>query len=739
MSGEVPSNGRMTRRRALQTVGAGGALALAGCIHDDPPCRDRHVDLSTGTTNFVPDAFGVTDTDWRVVSSPDNTTGQAISVQPVSQWVTLTSANWIDPYGTGGWPTTVDPVGDYVYEIDFSVPDTWEEGQCQLRIHNWSVDDQATLELDGPSGTTQLDQGAGHQTLKGPVFQPVTAGQYTLRARVRNNLTVSGLLVDADLFCDCDAPVDDGECDLSIRKEHSGESVTYGDTTEFQITVCNDGDGRCEDTVTVEDDLPGGTTYTGVSGSGWTATESGGVVTAEHQNANGLAPGACLPTLTIEVDVGSQGEVGDVLANCATVLQGDADATYKEDCIKVPVGEPDGKCDLAIEKTHAGGTVAPGDTTEFQITVCNEGDRLCRGLVTVVDDLPNGVSYVGATGSGWSVSESGGVVTAEHLNTSGLAPGDCLPTITIEVEVGSQDEVGDAIRNCAHLKYGDADTTNDRDCVQVPVDPNGGNGECDLSITKRHDGEPVAAGDTTEFQIVVCNDGEGTCVDPVRVVDDLPNGVSYVGASGTGWSFTENGGLIECEHPNTGGLAPGDCLPTITIEVEVGSMDETGDVIRNCAHLEGENVDPDLDQSCVSVPVTSMEEGCDGLEVEKTTASQFTYGDQNNYEIQVCNTADTQCNSSVTVTDDIPDGMTFVAASGSGWSASVNNGVVTATHANTGGLAPGDCLPLLTLTVDVVPASAFPGGSDEVRNCARLAVDGAVVHSDCVTHVITNQ
>jgi len=106
MSDRAVPGGRIARRRALQTVGAGGGIALAGCMHDDPPCRDRHVDLSTGTTDFVTDPFGATDTDWRVTASPDGTTGQAVSVQPVTQWVTLTSANWIDPYGTGGWPTT---------------------------------------------------------------------------------------------------------------------------------------------------------------------------------------------------------------------------------------------------------------------------------------------------------------------------------------------------------------------------------------------------------------------------------------------------------------------------------------------------------------------------------------------------------------------------------------------------------------------------------------------------------
>jgi hypothetical protein len=82
--------------------------------------------------------------------------------------------------------------------------------------------------------------------------------------------------------------------------------------------------------------------------------------------------------------------------------------------------------------------------------------------------------------------------------------------------------------------------------------------------------------------------------------------------------------------------------------------------------------------------------------------------------------------------------MSFVSASGSGWSASASGGVVTATHPNTGGLAPGGCLPTLTLTVELVAAEQFPGGSDAVQNCAELLADGVVVDESCLTHVIWN-
>jgi len=530
---------------------------------------------------------------------------------------------------------------------------------------------------------------------------------------------------------------DDEPCDLSVSKAHSGDPISYGDTTDFEITVCNEGDETCESAVTVIDDLPIGTTFAGNSGSGWTCTASGGSVTCEHPNSGGLAGGDCLPPLTLTVDVGSQDEVGPEIANCATVEQGDPDLGHKQDCVKVPIEPSEGDCDLGITKHYDGDVIVAGTTATFEIEVCNEGDGPCTDSVTVVDGLPSGVSFDSGTGTGWSCTESGGVVSCSHDNSGGLAPGECLPILELTVDVGSMDETGDQIRNCASIEGSDADTSNNRDCVSVPVQPP--KGTCDLSIQKTHsDGGVVMAGDTTTFDILVCNEGDGFCSDPVTVTDDLPNGVSFASGSGSGWTVNESGGVVTATHSNTSGLADGDCLPVLTLEMTVGSIDETGDQFRNCARLDVDDENTANNTDCATVTVTQPIQGCNGLDIEKVAATQFTYGQQESYEITVCNPTDQQCDSQITVTDDLPDGISFVSASGNGWSASASGGVVTATHSNTGGLAPGGCLPTLTLTVDVVPAAQFPGGSDAVQNCAELIADGAVVDESCVTHVIWN-
>ena len=527
------------------------------------------------------------------------------------------------------------------------------------------------------------------------------------------------------------------DCDRTVSKEYVGETpLAVGDTAVFEITVCNDGEDTCESgPVTVTDELPSELSYLDASGTGWSCSESGGVVTCEHSQSNGLGAGDCLPPITLEAEF--TGGEGDAVTNCARLADADA---RREDCATVAIDTTvTTDCDLSITKFYEGEALTAGETASFTITVCNESEERCPEPVSVVDALPSGLSYAGAGGSGWSATESGGTVTATHGNANGLAPGDCLPTLTVEVEVGSMEETGDALTNCASIRGTDANGENNRSCVTLPVEPPADG--CDLQLTKRHAGDTVSADSSTSFTIDVCNVSKVACDDPVTVVDDLPDGLTFVTATGSGWSYSESGGTVTAEHDNAGGLDPGECLPTLTVEVEVGSIDETGDQFTNCASLEGTDANARNDRDCVTIGVTDGGDtgGCEGLNIEKTTGGQFRYGQQGTYEIEVCNFVESTCNATIEVTDTLTPGLTFVSASGTGWSATESGGTVTATHANSGGLSAGQCLPMLTITVDVDAASDFPGGSDGITNCAQVLADGTQIDEDCISHVITNQ
>ena len=827
---ERPESGRLTRRRALQAVGVSGAVALAGCLHNDPcdltVTKEHSGDTVTygGTTEFEITVCnegdkacksGVTVTD----DLPSGTTFDSVSG---NGWTASESGGVVtcehpNSGGLGGGdclptltltvavggPAEVGPELANCATVQQGDPNTRNktdcvkvpvelDGECDLSIAKTYVGDvitegsAATFQIevcnegdgvcaeevtvvDGlPAGLT-FDSGSGsgwsvsqsggsvvaiHDNTAGldpgeclPVLElTMNIGAMSVTGdQIRNCVSLKVGDSNAANNRDCvSVPVRPGglggECDLSIAKTYDGDVVTEGSPATFQIEVCNEGDGVCDDEVTVVDGLPAGVTFDSASGTGWSTSQSGGSVVATHDNTAGLDPGECLPVLELTMNIGAMSVTGDQIRNCASLKVGDANAANNRDCVSVPVrpGDLNGECDLAVTKSLGGDAVTAGEAATFEVTVCNEGDGACNEPVTVVDGLPAGVTFDAGAGSGWSFSESGGIVTATHANGGGLAPGACLPTMELTVQIGSMDETGDQIRNCVSIEGTDANTDNNRDCVSVPVLPS--QGDCDLAVTKSHaGGDVVTAGETTSFDIVVCNDGDGDCDDSVTVTDDLPSGVTLASANGAGWNVNQSGSVVTATHGNGNGLAPGDCLPTLTLEADVGSIDETGDQIRNCVSIEGTDGNARNDRDCVVVTVTEPVDSCNALEIEKVAATQFTYGQQEEYEIRVHNPTNGPCEAQITVTDDLPDGISYVSHTGSGWNVTVSGGVVTATHPNTGGLAAGAWLPTLTLTVDVLPANQFPGGSDAVQNCADLIVNGAIVDQGCITHVITNQ
>src|SRR5207253_3437653 len=61
----------------------------------------------------------------------------------------------------------------------------------------------------------------------------------------------------------------------------------------------------------------------------------------------------------------------------------------------------------------------------------------------------------------------------------------------------------------------------------------------DLSITSSH--TPLTEGQPATYTIDVTNVGQAPTSGPITVTDTLPTGVTYTGASGTGWTCTAAG------------------------------------------------------------------------------------------------------------------------------------------------------------------------------------------------------
>lgn len=86
--------------------------------------------------------------------------------------------------------------------------------------------------------------------------------------------------------------------------------------------------------------------------------------------------------------------------------------------------------DVGIVKTASVSQVRVGDTLTYTLTVTNYGQYTAKGL-TVTDTLPPGAVYLGASGTGWTISQANGIITATmpSLNVNAVS------TIIVQIRV----------------------------------------------------------------------------------------------------------------------------------------------------------------------------------------------------------------------------------------------------------------------------------------------------------------
>lgn len=125
-------------------------------------------------------------------------------------------------------------------------------------------------------------------------------------------------------------------------------------------------------------------------------------------------------------------------------------------------------------------------------------------------------------------------------------------------------------------------------------------GKPDLTITKKPEGA-LQAGGTGAYQVVVSNIGSGPAPGPIIVTDTLGLGLTYLGASGAGWTCSASGSTVTCTHP--GPVPAGGSLPPITIHVAVA---KDAQKVENCARVrmeQGSDANPTNDTICIGTPV----------------------------------------------------------------------------------------------------------------------------------------
>lgn len=445
--------------------------------------------------------------------------------------------------------------------------------------------------------------------------------------------------------------------DLSIGKRHNGD-FRAGETRAYTIAVDNNGGTATTGATTVSDTLPAGLTYAGFEGVGWSCSASGQGVTCTYGDP--IAGDSAAPHLVIRVDVGAA--AAPQVTNRATVsTANDRIQGNNTDDDPTTVVAPD----VTVDKSHTGSFRA-GGTAVFTLVARNVGTAPTSGPTTVVDDLPSGLSYREATGDGWECDEDSGQVTCTY--TEAIPVGTSAPAITLETDVAVSAPAAMTNNATASTPF-DQDSSNNDDGDDFSVQ------HVDLAMSKSSTGD-LEAGRNATYSLQVENRGTAATVGGTRVTDNLPTGLRYVSAGGSGWSCAAQGAQVECNR--SASLAAGTTAPTITLEAAVesaasGSIENNASVSTRDDANGSNNSDGDT-RNVVAGPDLSLD--------LRLRGDSMRVGDRGTYTLAVRNVGERDTSGGTTATVSLPQGLSFVSGTGDGWSCSAATGGASCTRSD---------------------------------------------------------
>jgi uncharacterized repeat protein (TIGR01451 family) len=342
--------------------------------------------------------------------------------------------------------------------------------------------------------------------------------------------------------------------------------------------------------------------------------------------------------------------------------------------------------DLTISKTPKDITVRPQDVITYILSVQNVGEAPALN-VAVRDVLPAGVTFQSADDTtaapgGFTCSESGGVINCSGATLDGTANTLSAPdipdsrVITVKVKAPNFNVPNKGLINQATVDpnntVAEGDETNNSDDSKITVAS-----AIDLRIEKNGPTESNQ-NQVTQYTLKVFNDkADGTGQDAVgvQVFDPLPVGLIPLSV------FTSAGSNFACtvsENPINLVQCLGD-IPAgkdVTVTIDVFMTAEGSRKLDNEACVDPNDTVEESNELNNCSTATTLGSGSqpklkpDLLVVKSVSPSgPITAGQPLTYTVTVSNVGDAKAAGELTVTDKMPDHVTFVnSTTTNGWS-----------------------------------------------------------------------
>lgn len=367
---------------------------------------------------------------------------------------------------------------------------------------------------------------------------------------------------------------------------------------------------------------------------------------------------------------------------------------------------------VTLNKTATPSPVLTGGTVTYTVRVTNTGSTpyTLTDFVDTPPSSPASPTYVNNSSNFAGVAIPNPTISGGTLTWPGsfVIPAGQFKDLTYQMVMPSTPGTY-TNRAIAHMNEFQIDTTPDTTdnspatsnvTVQTPPD---------MTITKTHSGN-FTQGQSGSYTITATNSGGSSTSGTVTVTDTLPTGLTPTSATGTGWTCNISAQTVTCTRSDA--LASQSSYPAITLNVSVAANSPLS--VTNTATVSGGS-ETNTSNNTASDPTNIN--GVPDLTINKTHTGNFTRGLTGSYTITVNNIGTAATSGTVTVTDNVPAGLTPTAASGTGWTCNISGQTVTCTRSDV--LSTGNSYPVINMTVSVLQTAA-----DNVTNTATVSGTG---------------
>lgn len=449
---------------------------------------------------------------------------------------------------------------------------------------------------------------------------------------------------------------------------------------------------------------------TAVASVGWTCTGAG-TATATCTIDMDVPAGGALPTLQVPVVLpdGVTGTATVTVDASAGDLTASATGSAPIAPAYVPPVDPTDPApgvDLSVDAPFT--KVTAGKPSTQEIIVRNTGTADSTGPTTVTVAL-SGARIQSASGSGWTCVKSVPADPASPLtctNPAGVPAGGVLPTLT--ATTFPVPSTSTRLRYTIDVSSSDTDVfPRDNSTTSWPLVLN----QANLTLLKFAMPTIPTPGSRVNYMLLPRIEPYGAAMSgPMTLVDPLPEGSVFVSAAGTGWTCsldtsTGSPGTVRCQRPD-GSVEP------VTVLVDLPPSEfAPGETVTNTATVSSATTELFTDDNSGSVSVVLGAPAVDLRILKRVDYGSAGYiptfeGDTFSYVLDVANLGPSTSTGTVTVTDVLPEPLSFVSAEGAGWTCAFDAGTraVTCTSSQVvpnGSGEPAASFPPIKLTVSV--------------------------------------